>query len=108
MRTAFDSTSAVGKSGTSTSWRDAWFVGFTGALVTGVWVGYDDFRPMGGIPGGSLPAQAWHNYMAVAHKNYPSIPGILGLGLDANQVAEQQRLQQLKRTDPGLAQAQIA
>jgi penicillin-binding protein 1A len=46
--------------------------------------------------------------MSVAHKNYRSIAGIPGLSLDANQVAEQQRLQELKRTDPGLAQAQIA
>ena len=76
--------------------------------MTGVWVGYDDFRPMAGITGGSLPAQAFKAYMSVAHKNYRSIPGIPGLGLDANQVAEQQRLQDLKRTDPGLAQAQIA
>ena len=43
-----DFTTAVGKTGTSSSYRDAWFVGFTGALVTGVWVGHDDFRPMPG------------------------------------------------------------
>src|SRR5207247_7088946 len=43
---ALDFTTAAGKTGTSTNYRDAWFVGFTGALVTGVWVGYDDFRPM--------------------------------------------------------------
>ena len=105
---ALDFTTVAGKTGTSSSWRDAWFVGFTGALVTGVWVGYDDFRPMGGITGGSLPAQAWRSYMSVAHKNYPNIPGIPGLGLHSNQVADQQRLQDLKRTDPGMAQAQIA
>jgi penicillin-binding protein 1A len=105
---ALDFATVVAKTGTSSSHRDAWFVGFTGALVTGVWVGYDDFRPMAGITGGSLPAQAFKAYMSVAHKNYRSIPPIPGLGLDANQVAEQQRLQDLKRTDPGLAQAQIA
>jgi penicillin-binding protein 1A len=105
---ALDFATVVAKTGTSSSHRDAWFVGFTGALVTGVWVGYDDFRPMAGITGGSLPAQAFKAYMSVAHKNYRTIPGIPGLGLDANQVAEQQRLQDLKRTDPGLAQAQIA
>ena len=44
----------------------------------------------------------------VAHQNYRTIPPIPGLGLDANQIAEQQRLQELKRTDPALAQAQIA
>ena len=76
--------------------------------MTGVWVGYDDFRPMPGITGGSLPAQAWHSYMSVAHKNYRAIPPIPGLGLHPNQVAEQQRLIELKRTDPGMAQAQMA
>jgi penicillin-binding protein 1A len=96
-------TPAVGKSGTSSSWRDAWFVGFTGALVTGIWVGYDDFRPMPGITGGSLPAQAWHDYMTVVHKNYPNIPGIPGVSADAR-VAEQTELQ---RVDP-VAQPQNA
>jgi penicillin-binding protein 1A len=105
---ALDFATVVAKTGTSSSHRDAWFVGFTGALVTGVWVGYDDFRPMAGITGGALPAQAFRAYNVVAHKNYRTIPPIPGLGLDANQVAEQQRLQDLKRTDPGLAQAQIA
>jgi penicillin-binding protein 1A len=106
-RAALDFTTAVGKTGTSTSYRDAWFIGFTGALVTGVWVGYDDFRPMSNITGGSLPAQAWHAFMSVAHNNRP-IPPILGLPLHPNQIAEQQRLAELKRTDPGLAQAQMA
>ncbi len=46
--------------------------------------------------------------MSVAHKNYPVIPPIPGLGLHPNQVAEQQRLIELKRTDPGMAQAQMA
>jgi penicillin-binding protein 1A len=105
---SLDFTQVAGKTGTSSSHRDAWFVGFTGALVTGVWVGYDDFRPMAGITGGSLPAQAWKSYMTVALRNYRSIPPIPGLGMDANQIAEQQRLQELKRTDPALAQAQIA
>jgi penicillin-binding protein 1A len=102
-----DFTTAVGKTGTSTNYRDAWFVGFTGALVTGVWVGYDDFRPMPQITGGSLPAKAWHAFMSVAH-NGLQIPQIMGLPLHPNQVAELQRLAELKRTDPGLAQAQMA
>jgi penicillin-binding protein 1A len=106
-RAALDFTTAAGKTGTSTSYRDAWFVGFTGALVTGVWVGYDDFRPMNNITGGSLPAQAWHAFMSVAHNNR-QIPQIMGLPLHPAQIAEQQRLAELKRTDPGLAKAQIA
>jgi penicillin-binding protein 1A len=106
-RAALDFTHAVGKSGTSSSWRDAWFVGFTGALVTGVWIGYDDFKPMANITGGSLPAQTWHDYMVVAHNNR-YIPPIPGLVPHPNQMAEQARLAELKRTDPSLAQAQIA
>jgi penicillin-binding protein 1A len=104
-----DFTYSVGKTGTSTSYRDAWFIGFTGALVTGVWIGHDDFKPMnynGGVTGGSLPAQAWHNFMSVAHASR-NIPPIMGIGIHPAQVAEQQRLAELKRTDPGLAQAQI-
>ena len=104
---ALDFTTAVGKTGTSTNYRDAWFVGFTGSLVTGVWVGYDDYHPMPGITGGSLPAKAWHAYMSVAH-NGRQIPQIMGLPLHPAQVAELQRLAELKRTDPGLANAQSA
>ena len=109
-RAQLDFTYSAGKTGTSSSYRDAWFMGFTGALVTGVWVGHDDFRPMhynGGVTGGSLPAMAWHNFMSVAHTNR-NIPPIPGLPLHPMQMAEQQRLAELKRTDPGLAQAQIA
>jgi penicillin-binding protein 1A len=110
-RAILDFTHAVGKTGTSSGWRDAWFVGFTGALVTGVWVGHDDFRPMWlngqGVTGGSLPTTAWHAFMSVAHANR-NIPPIQGLPPHPAQVAEQQRLAELKRTDPGLAQAQIA
>ena len=110
-RAILDFTHAVGKTGTSSSWRDAWFIGFTGALVTGVWVGHDDFRPMWlngqGVTGGSLPATAWHAFMSVAHTNR-NIPPIQGLPPHPVQVAEQARIAELKRTDPGLAQAQIA
>jgi penicillin-binding protein 1A len=109
-RALLDFTHAVGKTGTSSSWRDAWFLGFTGALVAGVWVGHDDFRPMWlngqGVTGGGLPATAWHAFMSVVHTNR-NIPPIPGLPPHPAQVAEQQRLTELKRTDPGLAQAQI-
>jgi penicillin-binding protein 1A len=109
-RALLEFTHAVGKTGTSSSWRDAWFVGFTGALVAGVWVGHDDFRPMWlngrGVTGGSLPTTAWHAFMSVVHTNR-NIPAIPGLPPHPAQVAEQQRLAELKRTDPGLAQAQI-
>lgn len=103
-----DFTTAAGKTGTSSSYRDAWFVGFTGALVTGVWIGHDDFRPMhwnGGVTGGSLPTMVWHEFMSVAHRGRP-IPVIPGLQPHPNQVAEQQRMADLKRADPAAADAQ--
>ncbi len=53
----------AGKTGTSQNWRDAWFVGYSGALVVGVWVGNDDNSAMNRVTGGGLPAQIWHDFM---------------------------------------------
>jgi penicillin-binding protein 1A len=58
---------AAGKTGTSQDFRDAWFVGYTGQFVAGVWVGNDDGRAMNKVMGGSLPARLWHDVMLVAH-----------------------------------------
>ena len=54
---------AAGKTGTSQDYRDAWFVGFSGDLVVGVWVGNDDATPMRGVTGGTLPARIWRQFM---------------------------------------------
>ena len=54
---------AAGKTGTSQDYRDAWFVGYAGDLVAGVWVGRDDARPMKGITGGGPPARIWARFM---------------------------------------------
>ena len=69
---------SVGKTGTSQSFRDALFVGFTGNLVAGVWVGNDDGAPMDEVTGGGLPARIWHDFMAAAHEGAQArpIPGI--------------------------------
>jgi penicillin-binding protein 1A len=61
----------AGKTGTSSDYRDAWFLGFTADYTTGVWLGNDDDRPMKKITGGSLPAQLWHDYMTEAEANLP-------------------------------------
>lgn len=61
----------AGKTGTSQSSRDAWFVGYTAHYATGVWVGNDDDTPMQGVTGGGLPARIWQAYMAEAHENLP-------------------------------------
>jgi penicillin-binding protein 1A len=57
---------AAGKTGTSQSFRDAWFIGFAEPLVVGVWVGNDDDKPMKNVTGGSLPAQIWKSFMTEA------------------------------------------
>src|SRR5215813_6729789 len=65
---------AAGKTGTSSDSRDAWFVGFTAELVTGVWVGNDDNSPMKKVTGGGLPAQLWRSYMVAALDGQPARP----------------------------------
>jgi len=68
---------AAGKTGTSQKSRDAWFVGYTANLTTGVWFGNDDGEPMKKVTGGALPAQAWHEFMVAAHEGVPvaALPG---------------------------------
>lgn len=60
-----------GKTGTTQEHRDAWFVGFTPQLVTGVWVGKDDNTSMGRTTGGTIPATIFRDYMSKAHENLP-------------------------------------
>jgi penicillin-binding protein 1A len=62
----------AGKTGTSSDWRDAWFVGYTADYTAGVWVGHDDHSSMGRTTGGTIPAQIWADTMRVAHRNIPS------------------------------------
>ena len=68
---------AAGKTGTSQNSRDAWFIGYTANLTTGVWFGNDDGAPMKKVTGGALPAQAWHEFMVAAHEGVPvaALPG---------------------------------
>jgi penicillin-binding protein 1A len=64
----------AGKTGTSSEYRDAWFVGFTDALVVGVWVGNDDGRPMPRVTGGSLPARIFREFILRAQGDLPFRP----------------------------------
>jgi len=57
----------AGKTGTTQKARDAWFLGFTADYVTGVWMGYDDNRPLTGVTGGGLPAEIWRETMVRIH-----------------------------------------
>ncbi|EME70569.1 membrane carboxypeptidase [Paramagnetospirillum caucaseum] len=66
---------AAGKTGTTQDYRDAWFMGFTGDFVAGVWMGNDDYRvEMKKVTGGGLPAQLWKQVMTAAHRGLPAHP----------------------------------
>lgn len=69
---------AAGKTGTSQEFRDAWFIGYTGQLVAGVWLGNDDSSPTEKASGGTLPVEIWSRFMKAAHQNLPQaeLPGI--------------------------------
>lgn len=64
----------AGKTGTTSSNKDGWFLGFTAELTTGVWMGRDDARPVRGLAGGRAPARAFAAYMARAVGGTPPEP----------------------------------
>jgi len=61
----------AGKTGTTSSNKDGWFIGFSSGITTGVWMGRDDAKPVPGLQGGRAPAQAFAAYMRFAVKNRP-------------------------------------
>ena len=61
----------AGKTGTTSSNKDGWFLGFSSGLTTGVWMGRDDARAVGNLQGGNAPATAWGSYMRVAVAKRP-------------------------------------
>jgi penicillin-binding protein 1A len=77
-RARLDGIAASGKTGTTNAYRDAWFMGYTGNFVCGVWFGNDDYTSTNRMTGGSLPAMTWHNIMAYAHQGIEikPLPGI--------------------------------
>jgi penicillin-binding protein 1A len=78
-RAQLDGIKAAGKTGTTNAYRDAWFMGYTGNFVCGVWFGNDDYSPTNRMTGGSLPAMTWHEIMAYAHQGLEIKP-LPGLG----------------------------
>ena len=62
-RAQIDNWQIAGKTGTTQGSRDAWFIGFTGDYVTGVWMGYDDNSRLTDVTGGGLPATIWRETM---------------------------------------------
>jgi penicillin-binding protein 1A len=65
---------AAGKTGTTEDFRDAWFIGYTSHLVTGVWLGNDDDSPTKKATGGGLPVDIWSRFMKVAHQGVTPAP----------------------------------
>ena len=61
----------AGKTGTSQDYRDAWFLGFSSQITTGVWMGNDDNSEMKEVTGGLLPVDVWKAYMRKAHEGLP-------------------------------------
>ena len=76
---AFEPT--AGKTGTNQGYRDAWFIGFTGNNVAGVWLGNDDFTPMKEVTGGLLPAPIWKRIMMEAERGLTPV-GFAGVPYD--------------------------
>ncbi len=73
----------AGKTGTSQDFRDAWFVGYTAHLVTGVWLGNDDSSPTRRATGGGMPVDIWTRFMRNAHQGVAvaTLPGQPGPSL---------------------------
>ena len=73
-RAKFPDWEIAGKTGTSQSARDAWFIGFSKYYITGVWIGYDNNTPLQGVTGGGLPADIWRNIMEEIHSDLTPTP----------------------------------
>ncbi len=107
-RAAVEGVPALGKTGTTTSYRDAWFCGFTGNYVAAVWFGNDDYRPTNNLTGGSLPATAWQKFMAFAHTNIEVLP-VFGVDFEPPQTivadADLEQVEDVIERPPGLKPA---
>ena len=107
-RAAVEGVPALGKTGTTTSYRDAWFCGFTGNYVAAVWFGNDDYRPTNNLTGGSLPATAWQKFMAFAHTNIEVMP-VFGVDFEPPQAivadADLDQVEEVTERPPSLKPA---
>jgi len=95
-------TPQAGKTGTTQNYRDAWFIGYTAHLVTGVWFGNDDTSEMDKVTGGTLPAMTWQRFMDKALAKAEAAP-LAGVPLDdsyARRVAESEGTTDVRLTRP--------
>jgi penicillin-binding protein 1A len=79
-RAAVPGWAAAGKTGTSQDFRDAWFIGYTAHLLTGIWLGNDDNSPTRRVTGSGIPVDIWNRVMRAAHGRIPvaGLPGSRG------------------------------
>ena len=107
-RAEIEGVPTLGKTGTTTSYRDAWFCGFTGNYVAAVWFGNDDYRPTNNLTGGTLPTIAWQKFMAYAHTNIEVKP-VFGIDFEPPQVivadADLEDVEDLQERPPSLKPA---
>lgn len=96
---------AAGKTGTSQDYRDAWFIGYTANLVTGVWLGNDDNSPTRKATGGGLPVEVWTRFMRAAHEGVPvaALPNLQSNWGPANLVQISSQMSPPTQTAPGPA-----
>ena len=73
-RAKFSNWEIAGKTGTTQDARDAWFIGFTSEYIAGVWMGYDNNKPLNGVTGGGLPAEIWSLIMNKIHTDIKPQP----------------------------------
>jgi penicillin-binding protein 1A len=104
-RARLDAREAAGKTGTTNSARDAWFVGFTADYVVGVWMGYDDNRPLTGVTGAGLPAEIWHEVMVRVNEGVPARP--LPMELPAVTASQQPYQPEPVIVQPGMSEQDI-
>jgi penicillin-binding protein 1A len=105
-RAILDGIKAAGKTGTTNAYRDAWFVGYTGNFICGIWFGNDDYTAMHQMTGGSLPAQTWREIVAYASQGIElkPIPGLGPQGPAAPRaVAAESRRDSAPEATPGRA-----
>jgi penicillin-binding protein 1A len=91
----------AGKTGTTSSNKDGWFLGFTNELTTGVWMGRDDARAVPGLAGGRAPARAFAAYMARAVGGTPPEPLVTDLPVDATSVEPDAEAYGITEAAPG-------
>ncbi|WP_425061220.1 Penicillin-binding protein 1F [Sporomusa carbonis] len=78
---------AAGKTGTTSDYKDAWFVGYTPDLVAAVWMGYDTSGYLSGVTGGAIPASIWRNFMSAVSSKYVARDFVKPSGIVAARVS---------------------